>query len=116
MTGYSKKYRYFSLFCDSENYPILFGAAIDYAPCVFAKEFNMGAASLSWDQAGLNWDASGLVWDTQAVSIFGQANVGGTGRHIQCMFGNNLANQPWRAIKYSFNYKLKKERTNIVTT
>lgn len=114
-TGYSKKYRYFNLFLDQENYNILFGSAIDYAPCNFQKAFNMGSASLFWDAVGLFWDATGLIWDSNTSSIFGQANVGGTGRHIQVIFGNNLANRPWRVVKESFQYKLKKERTNIVT-
>lgn len=115
MTGYTKKYKYLNLFLDSENYPILFGSGIDYAACAFQKAFNMGGQSLTWDESGIFWDAPGLTWDTQAISIFGQANIGGTGRHIQMIAGNNLANQPWRMIKYSWNYKLKKERTNIVT-
>lgn len=114
-TGYSKKYRFYNLFIDSENYPVLFGSAIDYAPCAFQKQFKMGTQSLFWD-SGIYWDTPGLIWDSNAGSIFGQANIGGTGRHVQVIIGNNLANQPWRAIKQSFQYKLKKERTNIVTT
>lgn len=114
-TGYTKKYRYYNLFIDAENYPVLFGSAIDYAPCTFQKQFNMGLQSLFWD-SGINWDTPGLIWDSNFGSIFGQANIGGTGRHVQIIIGNNLANQPWRAIKHSIQYKLKKERSNIVTT
>jgi len=115
-TGYTKAYRYYNLFCDNENYPILFGYATDYAPLAFQKFFNMGTQSLFWDTSGLDWDVSGDIWDSNAGSIFGQANIGSAAMVIQFITGNNLANQPWRAIKYSTQYKLKKERTNIVTS
>jgi hypothetical protein len=114
-TGYTKKYRYFNLFSDNQSYPILFGSAMDFGPIAFQKQFKMGAQPLFWD-SGLFWDTSGLIWDSNYGSVFGQANIGGTGRYVAAIFGNNLALQPWRAIKYSFNYKQKKERTNIVTT
>lgn len=115
-TGYTKAFRYFNLFCDAEQYNIYIGNAIDYAPLAFQKSFNLSTNPLDWDQAGINWDTAGLIWDSNQASVFGQANIGGAGRHIQTIIGNNLANQPWRAIKYSYQYKLKKERTNIVSS
>lgn len=114
-TGNSKRYKYWDLFCDNAPYPLLFGSAMDFAPCNFQKPFNLPSTALFWD-SGIFWDASGRTWDSTAVSGYGQANIGGTGRYIQVVIGNNLANQPWRAIRQSFEYKLKKKRVNIVTT
>lgn len=113
MTGYTKKYRFFNLYCDSELYPIKFGYAFDFAPLAFQKALNLTSGALTWNPA-LLWGPATGNWGTYS-SEFAQANVGGTGRYFQGMFGNDLANQPWRAIKYSISYKLKKMRPNIVT-
>lgn len=110
MTGYSKKYRFFNLFCDSEIYSILFGVSIDFYPLSFQKAFNLSSNSPIW--GSFTW--GNFVWGS-SVSEFGQANIGSTGRYSQFMFGNNLANQPWRALHYSVSYKLKKLRPDIVT-
>lgn len=114
MTGYTKKYRFFNLFCDSQLYPIKFGYAFDFAPLNYSKPFNITSGALVWGPP-LVWGPSTGSWGTYS-SEFAQANIGGTGRYCQFMFGNDLANQPWRAIKYSISYKLKKQRPNIVTT
>lgn len=113
MTGYTKKYRFFNLFLDAEPYPIKFGYAFDFAPLAYQKPLNLTSGALTWNPA-LLWGPSTGNWGTYA-SEFAQANIGGTGRYCQFMFGNDLANQPWRAIKYSISYKLKKERPQIVT-
>lgn len=114
MTGYTKKYRFFNLFIDSALYPIRFGYSIDFQPLAYQKPFNLSSGSLIWDPS-LTWGIATGNWGSYS-SQFGQANIGGNGRYIQVKFGNNLANQPWRAIKYSISYKLKKARPNIVTT
>lgn len=114
MTGYTKKYRFFNLFCDSELYALKFGFAFDFSSLSFQKPLNLLSGSLTWDPS-LTWGPSTGNWGTY-VSEFAQANIGGTGRYCQFMFGNDLANQPWRAIKYSVSYKLKKMRPQIVTT
>lgn len=115
MTGYTKKYRFFNLFCDAANYNILFGYANDFANLTYQKPFNIGLGSKVWGQSGLVWGASSGNWGTY-TSEFAQANVGSNGRYIKFIFGNTLANQPWRALKYSVSYKQKKMRANIVTT
>ncbi len=111
MTGYSKKYRFLNLFVDTEKYNILFGSSIDFAPLSFNKPFNLSSNSPIWGT--FVWGA--FTWGS-SVSEFGQANIGGTGRYYQAMWGNNLANQPWRTMHYSVSYKLKKLRANVVTT
>lgn len=115
MTGYVKKFRFFNFFIDAESYPILFGTSIDFQPLAYQKPLNLSSGALDWGQSGLNWGVSSGNWGTFS-SEFAQANIGNTGRFIQAKFGNNLANQPWRVIKYSISYKLKKLRANIVTT
>lgn len=114
MTGYIKKYRFFNLFIDSALYPIRFGYSIDFQPLDYQKPFNLSSGGLIWDPT-LNWGPDTGNWGSYS-SQFGQANIGSTGRYFQAKFGNNLANQPWRVIKYSVSYKLKKQRPNIVTT
>lgn len=114
MTGYVKKYRFFNLFLDSELYPIKFGYSIDFQPLDYQKAFSISSGALLWDPS-LTWGPSTGNWGSFS-SEFGQANIGSNGRYIQVKFGNNLANQPWRAIKYSISYKLKKQRPNIVTS
>jgi hypothetical protein len=113
MVGYSKKYRFFNLFVDAEPYNILFGFATDFAPLAYQKQLQLSTTALIWGQTGAVWGTG--TWGNQA-SLFAQANIGSTGRYIRIKFGNNRANQPWRAIKASISYKLKKERPNIVTT
>lgn len=113
MTGYTKKYRFFNLFIDSQLYPIKFGYCFDFQPLTFQKALNITSGSAIWNPA-LTWSPS-ISWGSYS-SQFAQANIGGTGRYVQAMFGNDIANQPWRVIKYSISYKLKKERPNIVTT
>lgn len=115
MTGYVKKYRFFNLFIDSALYPIKFGYSIDFQPLDYQKAFNISSSALLWHQSGLNWGPDSGNWGSYS-SQFAQANIGSTGRYFQAKFGNDLANQPWRAIKYSISYKLKKQRPNIVTT
>lgn len=114
MTGYTKKYRFFNLFCDSELYSLKFGYAFDFAPLAYSKPFNLLSGGLTWNPA-LTWGPTTGNWGTYS-SEFAQANIGGTGRYCRFKFGNDLANQPWRAIKYSVSYKLKKMRPQIVTT
>lgn len=111
MTGYSKKMRFLNLFCDSEAYNILFGSSIDFVPLSFQKPFKLASSAPVW--GSFVWGS--FTWGS-FVSEFGQANIGGTGRYLQVMWGNNLANQPWRTLHYSVSYKLKKLRPNIVTT
>lgn len=111
MTGYTKKYRFLNLFADAENYNMQFGYSVDFAPLDFQKPFNLSSTSPIWGQ--FTWGQ--FTWGSFA-SEFGQANVGATGRYFQAMFGNTIALQPWRVIRYSISYKLKKERPNIVTT
>lgn len=115
MTGYVKKYKYFNLFIDAASYPIRFGFAMDFHPLNYQKNLNLTSGSLLWGQAGATWGQSGLSWGSYA-SEFAQANVAGMGRYIRYIFGNNLANQPWRVLKHSTTYKLKKMRANILTT
>lgn len=114
MTGYTKKYRFFNFFIDSELYPIKFGLSIDFQPLAYQKPLNLSSGGLIWNPA-LTWGPSTGNWGSYS-SEFAQANIAGTGRFIQAKFGNDLANQPWRVIKYSISYKLKKLRPNIVTT
>lgn len=114
MTGYVKKYRFFNLFVDSEPYPIKYGTSVDFQPLSFQKSLNLSSGSLLWGQVGLVWGPNSGNWGSFS-SQFVQANIGSTGRYIQHMFGNDLANQPWRAIKHSTSYKLKKQRPNIVS-
>lgn len=111
MVGYTKKYRFLNLFADSANYNMQFGFSIDFAPLTFQKAFKLVSTAPIW--GSFTW--GNFTWGA-VVSEFGQANIGGNGRYIQVMFGNNLANQPWRVIRHSISYKLKKERPNIVTT
>lgn len=115
MTGYTKKYRFFNLFCDAANYNILFGYATDFATLGYQKQMNIGLGSKVWGQGGLVWGSSSGNWGTY-TSEFAQANTGSNGRYIAFIFGNTLANQPWRALKYSASYKQKKMRANIVST
>lgn len=114
MTGYTKKYRFFNMFIDSELYPIRFGYSIDFQSLAYQKPFNLSSGGLIWNPS-LLWGPNTGNWGSYS-SQFGQANIGSTGRYFQAKFGNNLANQPWRVIKYSISYKLKKMRPNIVTT
>lgn len=114
MTGYIKKFRFFNFFIDAESYPILFGYSIDFQPLAYQKPLNLSSSALDWGTA-LNWGPDTGNWGFFS-SEFAQANIGSTGRFLQVKFGNNLANQPWRVIKYSISYKLKKMRSNIVTT
>lgn len=112
MTGYTKKYRFWNFFIDSELYPIKFGYSIDFQPLTYQKALNLTSGALTWNVSN-TWGTGN--WGSYS-SQFAQANIGSTGRYIQGKFGNNLANQPWRVIKYSISYKLKKERPQIVTT
>lgn len=111
MVAYTKKYRYVGLFADVANYNMQFGYSIDFAPLAFTKNFKLSSTAPIWGQ--FTWGQ--FTWGANA-SEFGQANIAGTGRYVQTMFGNNRANQPWRVIKYQVDYKLKKVRPNIITT
>jgi hypothetical protein len=115
MTGYSKKYRFLNVFIDSEIYNILFGISVDFQPLTYQKPLKLASGALVWGQAGITWGLPGYTWGSYS-SQFVQANIGSTGRYIQIMLGNNLANQPWRIFKYSIGYKLKKMRPNIQST
>jgi hypothetical protein len=114
LTGYTKKYRFFNLFADAVAYPIQFGYSIDFQPLAYQKNINLASGALTWNPA-LVWGPATGNWGTYS-SEFAQANIGGNGRYIQFIFGNNRALQPWRVIKYSVSYKIKKERPNIVST
>lgn len=114
MVGYTKKYRFFNLFVDAKPYPMQYGYSIDFQALSYQKSLNLSSGSLIWGPS-LTWGPSTGSWGSFS-SEFVQANIGGNGRYIQHLFGNNLANQPWRVIKHSTSYKLKKERPNIVTT
>lgn len=111
MVGYTKKYRFLNLFADAATYNMQFGYAVDFASLAFQKAFKLSSTAPIW--GSFTWGS--FTWGAIA-SEFGQANIGSTGRYIQAIFGNNLANQPWRVIRHSISYKLKKERPNIVTT
>lgn len=111
MVGYTKKYRFLNLFADAATYNMQFGYSIDFASLGFQKAFKLSSNAPIWG----NFTWGNFTWGSIA-SEFGQANIGSTGRYVQAMFGNNIANEPWRVIKYSISYKLKKERPNIVTT
>lgn len=111
MVGYTKKYRFFNLFIDSAIYPILFGSSIDFQPLNYQKAFKLSSNAPIWGT--MIWGS--FIWGSYS-SLFAQASIAATGRYLQAKFGNNLANQPWRASSASVNYKLKKERPNIVTT
>ena len=115
MTGYSKKYRFFNLFADSQLYNIKFGSSVDFLTLAYQKPLVLASGALVWGQAGLVWGVNSGNWGTYS-SEFVQANIGGTGRYIKFKFGNDIANQPWRVIKYSISYKLKKMRPNIAST
>lgn len=110
MIGYVKKYRFLNMFTDSHNYNMQFGYSVDFAPLGFQKAFRLSSNASIW--GSFVW--GNFLWGGE-TSEFGQANVGSNGRYIQVIFGNNLANQPWRVIKYGFGYKLKKMRPNVVT-
>ena len=111
MVGYSKVYRFLNLFMDATTYPLLCGASVDFAPLTFQKSYNNVASGLVWGTG--TWGTG--TWGSNS-SLFGQVNIGNVGRYVQAMFGNNLANQPWRCSHMSFMYKVKRERPNIVTT
>lgn len=111
MTGYVKKYRFFNLFIDSELYPVKFGYSIDFQVLSYSKTVNLSSNSPIWGD--FTW--GDFTWGSYS-SEFAQINIGNTGRYLQARFGNDLANQPWRVIKYSVSYKLKKMRSNIVST
>jgi hypothetical protein len=114
MVGYVKKFRFWNFFIDSELYPIQFGYSIDFQPLAYQKDLNLLSGGLVWGSP-LVWGPSTGNWGF-FTSEFAQANIGNTGRYVQGIFGNNLANQPWRVSSYSISYKLKKLRPNIVTT
>lgn len=111
MPGYVKKYRYLNMFIDSANYPIRVGISLDFQPLVFQKDINLTSSAPIW--GSFIWGA--VNWGS-ASSEFAQVNVGSSGHYFQAMFGNDKAEQPWRVIRYSISYKLKKVRPNIVTT
>lgn len=111
MVGYTKKYRFLNLFADAYTYNMQFGYAVDFQSLAFQKAFRLSTTAPIWGT--MIWGS--FIWGGN-TSEFGQANIGSTGRYIQTMFGNTLANQPWRVIRYSFSYKLKKMRPNITTT
>ena len=111
MPGYTKKYRFLNLFADAQPYNMLFGYSIDFAPLAFQKPFQLSSNAPIW--GSFTW--GNFTWGSFA-SEFGQANIGSTGRYCQFIFGNTIALQPWRVIRYSISYILKKERPNIVTT
>lgn len=111
--GNVKKYRFFSLFADSALYSILFGYSIDFAPLSYSKSIPLSKGLYTWNPTLYQWGQAGLTWGTYS-STFVQAAVAGNGRYIKARFGTNKANQPWRAIMCSFEYKLKKKRPNIV--
>jgi hypothetical protein len=115
MVAYTKKFRFFNLFLDTELYPIQFGYSVDFNQLGFQKSLNLTSNAVVWGQAGITWGQAGVLWGSQA-SEYAQANIGSTGHYIQFIFGNNRSNQPWRAIHASISYKLKKVRANIVTT
>lgn len=111
MVGYTKKYRFLNLFADAKNYNMQFGYSVDFQSLGFQKAFKLSTTAPIWGT--FTWGQ--FTWGGN-TSEFGQANIGSNGRYIQVLFGNILANQPWRVIRYSISYKLKKERPNIVTT
>jgi hypothetical protein len=113
MTGYTKKYRFGNIFLDSELYPIQIGISIDFQALKYQKTLNLVSGALVWGPP-LVWGPATGSWGSFS-SEFAQFNINQTGRYIQCIFGNNLANQPWRIIKYSFEYKLKKVRPQILS-
>lgn len=113
MIGYTKKYKYLNLFIDAETYPIQFGFAMDFLPLNYQKALNLKSPASTWG-SGITWGQAGIIWGSYS-SEFAQANIAGMGRYIRYKWGNNLANQPWRVLKHSTTYKLKKERPNILT-
>jgi hypothetical protein len=110
-SGYDKKYRFFNLFIDAVPYNIKFGSAFDFQPLAYQKSINLSNGSLTWGVQN-TWGTGNWGY---ASSEFVQANIGGTGRYIQAMFGNDLANQPWNIFNYSISYKMKKMRANITS-
>lgn len=109
----SKRYKYLNLFMDSEAiYNLLVGVSLDFSPLTYnLPSVPLGAGNTVWDNVLASWDGSGLYYDNK-LSLFRRAGLSGQGRFIQVIFGNNLANQPWRVFDYSITYKLKKSRPN----
>lgn len=111
MPGNVKKYKYLNMFIDTANYPIRVGNSIDFQTLGFQKDLNLSSSAPIWGT--FIWGS--FIWGS-AGSQFAQVNIAGTGHYIQSIFGNDKALQPWRVLKYSYSYKLKKVRPNIVTT
>lgn len=110
-TGYDKKFRFFNLFVDAKPYSIKFGSSLDFQPLAYQKAINLSNNTLTWGTQN-TWGTGN--WGSYS-SQFVQANIGGTGRYFQAMFGNDIANQPWRIFHYSISYKMKKMRANITS-
>lgn len=111
MEGYSKKYKYFNVFLDSQQWPIFYGYSVDFAPLSYTKQLPQNGSAPLWGD--FVW--GDFTWGTN-TSEFVQSNIGSTGRHIQHRFGSFIGGQPWRVVRYSTTYKLKKMRPNIVAS
>lgn len=107
----TKKYKYWNIFADSATgYNLMLGISLGFAPLTFnAGTIALTTAGWLWDQVAPVWDAPGYFWDPKA-SLFKRANIGGQERHIQLMFGNVAANQPFRVFTQTISYKEKKAR------
>lgn len=108
---YTKRYKYWNIFADSENnYNLQVGATLDFAPLSYnLPPVNLGTGTTYWDEVGVYWDEAGISWDS-ATSLYERPGLPGTGRFIQLMFGNFNGNQPWRVFGQSITYKVKKAR------
>lgn len=111
--AYDKKFRRMNIFADSEsNYPMQFGHAVDFQTLSYNDpSISLSAGNIAWTGAGgaNKWGALGAKWGKKK-QLFLSQDIGDTGKHLQCRFGNNKANQPWRVVAYSISLKFKKVR------
>jgi hypothetical protein len=112
LNEWTKKYKYFNIFADSATYNLQVGFSLSFQALAFQQTTSLNTSNAVWGQANTYWGSPAIAWGTK-VSVQKRVNISGQGRTIQAIFGNNLANQPWRVIRYSFTYKLKKERGDV---
>lgn len=106
---WTKKFKYFNVLVDSANYNIQFGFSYNFQPLGFQLTSSLAGSALTWGQAGITWGQAGYSWGSKS-SLEKRVNMSAQARQVQAIFGTNLANQPWRVIRYSIMYKLKKAR------
>lgn len=109
LNEWTKKLKYFNIFVDSATYNLQVGFSLSFQPLAFQVGVPLNTSNAVWGQANTFWGQAGITWGSKS-SVQKRINIGGQARTVQTIFGNNLSNQPWRVIRYSYTYKLKKER------